>query len=280
MNEEVVNTEVETQVETASPENTQEVNSSTREPLLNTPEPEAQAVPEEQASEFKVPDEYKERGWVKNLKSEQDVWKALDNAQSLIGKKTVVPDFEKATPEQIEEYYNSLRPKDKSAYQFDESMSEEERSAYGELLYKHGISAKQGNDLVKEYLGMQQQAIEKAFDKDSFIDGLKKDFGSEYEDSFKSLTSTLRKNLSEEDRNLVDNHLSNDHLRLIYRLVNNMQKSYGIKESDAVLSAEKVGGDIATRRKELRDRISQVANDPVRFREKDKLVEELRRTYE
>lgn len=67
---------------------------------------EAQPAP---ANDFSIPQEYADRGWSSKIKSTDDLFKAYDNAQSLIGKKSVAP-AEDAPQEEWDAYYSALRP--------------------------------------------------------------------------------------------------------------------------------------------------------------------------
>ena len=66
-----------------------------------------------ESSDFALPDEYKESKWAQKVKSQDDLFKLIENQDALIGKKTIKPiDYETATPEQITEYHKSLAPED------------------------------------------------------------------------------------------------------------------------------------------------------------------------
>lgn len=199
--------------------------------IASSPEPK----PEEVQSKFAVPEPYKEKGWAKNLKNEDDLWKMLDNTQALVGKKTVALDFEKATPKEIDDYYAQLRPADKSAYDLAE-MPEEQKTIYADLLHKHGISAKQGSDLAKEYMAMQKAQLEKAYDKDAFIEELKGSFGSNYEETTKKITNALSRNLNEQDKQILEG-MPNQYVGAVYRLADKILSAYGAQELSTAASA-------------------------------------------
>ena len=48
-----------------------------------------------------IPEEYREKGWTKNINSIDDLYKAYDNAQGLIGKKTIGIPSDDASPEEL-----------------------------------------------------------------------------------------------------------------------------------------------------------------------------------
>lgn len=86
-----------------------------------TPAPESAAAPvatpTPAPSDFAIPEAYKDKPWASKVKSHDDLWKQLENTQSLIGKKAIAPDFKTATPQEIEDYYSQMRPADKAEFQ-------------------------------------------------------------------------------------------------------------------------------------------------------------------
>lgn len=104
----------------------------------------------QQETKFELPEAYREKAHFKNFKSHDDVYKALDGAQELIGKKTIGPiDYATATPEQIAEHHGKLAPTD-GAYDFgkdhDPAFAKEVGAAFKEL----GINAFQGKGLAEK----------------------------------------------------------------------------------------------------------------------------------
>lgn len=112
---------------------------------------------------FVIPDEYKDRDYAKGLKSNDDVWKMLDNAQKKIGEKTIVAGIpgENATEEEIKNF-NKLWgvPEKAEDYKIeaDEAMTtmygEEDKVVLGqfkELLHKAGANEKQAAILKDGY---------------------------------------------------------------------------------------------------------------------------------
>lgn len=106
--------------------------------------------------QFNVPDEYKDRSWASKVKSEEDLYKQIDNLTSLVGKKDV-PSAD-ATDEQLEEFYSKLRPETADAYDIKlpenvdpESINQEEMNAYKDVFHKNGLTEKQANDLYNAY---------------------------------------------------------------------------------------------------------------------------------
>ena len=101
--------------------------------------------------EFKVPEEYVEKGWTKDLKTYEDLWKKSDGAQVLIGQKAL-PD-ENSTPEQWDTFYKSTgRPDESKIYNFNregmsetfkKSQNEEYDNAVKSIFHEAGLNQKQ-----------------------------------------------------------------------------------------------------------------------------------------
>ena len=230
---------------------------------------------------FAIPDAYKDKPWAAKVQNQDDLWKQLENTNILIGKKAVAPDWEKATPKEIEDYYAALRPADKSAYQFDEEIPAEQKTAYADMLHKHGISAKQGNDLIKDYMAMEKANVEKMYDKDGFIAELKTSFGAEHEKVAGEAAKTLAANLNADDKALLEK-VPNQFLGLIYRAVANLNKAYGATESGAPASGSPSAVpavDIEVAATKLRDDIQALSRRAHTVDEKQKLVNELAALY-
>lgn len=243
---------------------------------LEPPPPPQDTPPDKQ---FAIPESYKDKGWAKNIKSEDDVWKMLDNTQSLVGKKTVVPDFEKATPKEIDDYYAQMRPADKSAYDL-APIPDTERETYAELLHKHGISAKQGSDLIKEYAALQQEQLQKAYDKDAFFAELKESFGPSFEETTKKLSQSLALNLNEQDKNIL-NSMPNQYVALVYRLANNITNAYGVNELGIGASAPSsiAPVNIEAEATKLREQIRTIKTRPHTAAELSQLIGKLTNLY-
>jgi hypothetical protein len=260
-------------IELTNPTDISENQDSTTLPTSNTPPEQTPATP---ASEFKIPDEYKEKGWTKALKSESDLWKTLDNAQGLIGKKMVVPNLNEATPEQVEEYYSQLRPKEKSEYKFGEEVAQEVKDSFADIFYKHGISAKQGNDLVQDYLQFERQNLAKAYDADDFVKELKSSFGDGYEKDFSESSALLRNVMSKEDAELLEK-TPNRYLGIIHRLANKINKAYGIQEGGAPANNSSVGKVVNSQeeRMSIIKELGKLQSRPHSLQEKQDLLHKL-----
>lgn len=179
---------------------------------------------------YKVPDAYKDKPWAAKIKSEEDLWKALDGSQALIGKKHLPLDPTKATKEQIEEYKAAHRPADKAEYKFGDNASDAEREAIGGILFESGIPAWQANQVIEQYTKLQEAGIAKLYDKDSYMTEMQKSFGPGYEANVGRVVRALDAVLSPEDKALLGD-TPNLHLATIYRAVHSFLEKYGVEDT-------------------------------------------------
>jgi len=233
-----------------------------------------------QQGAFAIPEAYKDRGWAQKVKSLDDVFKQIDTLDALKGKKMVVPDFEKGTPEEIEGFLKLLRPKDKSEYAFPEGSAKEITEKIADIFYQNGIPKAFGNKIISAYAELEKGVIAQRFSKDGMETILKTSFGDDYQKAAGETANLLAKNLSEDDRKLLEK-IPNEHLGLIYRLTNNLIKAYGIKEGVAGEAGAGKGtqGNVEEVRKSLRKQIADLDKRPHTSEEKQKLLDKLSATY-
>lgn len=183
-------------------------------------------------TEYKIPEAFKDKPWASKIKSDEDLWKALDGAQTLIGKKHAPIDPTKATPQQLEEYKAAHRPADIAEYKFNDDVPEEERQAIGKMLYDEGIPAWQANKIIENYTAMEAAQVAKLYDKDEYMAVMKESFGDEHLKTVGRVQRALDKLLSPEDKSALE-HTPNVYLATIYRAVNTILEKYGVEDTGA-----------------------------------------------
>jgi len=197
-------------------------------------QPAASAPASSEPKPFSVPDAYKDRGWASKIKTEDDVYKQIDNLQSLVGRKAIAPDLSKATPEEKEEHYATLRPTDKAAYKFDEGTPDYYRDAF----YKVGLTAEQANELIQDVKGKQEAEFATMKDPAKFDESLKTAFGDAWETKNKEIFAFMQQSpLTEAEKGMFD-QLANDTQLINYKIANyameqiaKVKEEYGAKES-------------------------------------------------
>lgn len=180
---------------------------------------------EETQEVFTIPEQYKSKNWAKNIKSLDDLYKSYDNAQSLIGKKTIgIPDFEKASEEEIKSFYDKLTPKTIEDYEFSEEMTQEEKEFYGNLFKDNGVNKKSAQAMISTF----KNYLNSFYDNDAFIGELKDRFGTDYKERVNDTTKVLQKYFPKEDQKILDN-LPNKMLCAMLQFADNVKQGYGIE---------------------------------------------------
>lgn len=121
-----------------------------------------------QSEGFTVPEAYASKGWAKDIKSPDDLWKLTDNAQSLIGKRAApAPD---APAEEWTNYMKQLgMPEKPEGYTLSDIEGVPEgmdlapfKQQAQQLMHKAGLTPRQAEALWKEYVGTELGAMSKA----------------------------------------------------------------------------------------------------------------------
>jgi hypothetical protein len=192
------------------------------------------------APEFSVPTEYQEKGWAKNIHSEADLWKTLDNAQGLIGRKTIgIPDFDNAKPEEIDEYYSHTRPKDSNEYEFDTAFSEDEKADLRKLFSDNGLTKQQAKNIVAHI----QEAVIKDNEETYGEEGLKAEFlnrfGADWEKAIVPIKDALNSVLTKEQAEALNETLPNEAVGVLFALTKSIMDKYGANETDSALGKDR-----------------------------------------
>ncbi|MBO4516725.1 hypothetical protein J5751_04845 [bacterium] len=188
---------------------------------------------EQKENVFTIPEEYKNKGWAKNIKSQADLFKAYDNATSLIGKKTIgIPDFDNASEEEINSFYSKLAPANIEEYDFGEiEIDEQTKEDFANIFKNNGINKKAGKNILNAY----QQMIDKAMGtEEDLANELKERFGNSYnEEKEKELATMFSKYMTQEDRQIMAK-MPVKVQALMCSFADNIKKSYGISLKSSV----------------------------------------------
>lgn len=246
---------------------------------------------------FSVPEGYKDKGWAENIKSHDDLWNQLSNAQSMIGRKTV-PDAD-APDDQWNEFYKTLgRPDDPTGYELKNSFEGapedfdftpfKEKAAT--LSHKIGLTPRQAEQLWDGFIGMELEAFteskasnearEKELD-DRYSELSNSLFGEKFgevsEQAQKYLSDVLPPELNDAVKGMVDNP---EALLAMIKVASHAQdeirdikKQYGAEDSlhSGTQAAAASKDDIVSKLASLRSEISGL--DPFSPERKAKLSE-------
>lgn len=237
------------------------------------------------APEFKLPDEYKDKAWASKIKSQDDLYKQIDNLQTLVGKKTVIPNLKDASPEEREAFYSQLRGKDATEYPIPDNPAfptlPEAVETIPKLFMDNGVSPTQAEAIIKGYQEFGAKMVAKQYDPEEYKASMQTAFGNEWEKVTGQVRNTIKGMMNADDQKALDtipNHL----LGVVYRTLGNTVKAYGIKETDAAHfqgSGNAAPTDVASVREGLRNQLNALGMRPHTSQEKDSLIDQINATY-
>lgn len=254
----------------------------------NPATPPADPAKPAEPSAYKIPDAHKDKPWAKNVKSEEDLYKELDGLSSLKGKKHIAPDFKASTPDEIEAYFATTRPADKTAYQFAEGADPAFSGSMADAMWEAGVSDYQFDKIKGAYDKLEASTMEKATSADGFKEVMSQNFGEKYDALVVQGQKIFKENLTPEQQKILD-VMPNAYVAPLYQLVQKyeakieqMKKDYGVNENGNA-HLENKGGfqppDIGKVRSELRGKIRDIEARPHTAADKQKLVDDLQATY-
>jgi len=124
---------------------------------------------------FEIPEAYRDRGWVEKVKSPDDLWKTLDNAQSLLGKRPAGIPANDAPVEEWEKFKQAAR----GEYVFSDIEGVPEgmdlapvKEVAKKLMHDAGVPPKIADELFKQYMALdieggkqKQESLDKRYDE-------------------------------------------------------------------------------------------------------------------
>lgn len=231
---------------------------------------------------FKLPEKWLQKPWASKIKSEEDLYNQLDNLDKAVGKKTVMPDLAKATPEEREAFYALTRPKDAGEYQFGETTDKAISDVMGQSLMKNGITATQANEVIKDYQAAEAKMIETMYAPEGMEAAMKGAFGDDWKNVTGQTFNAIKGMLSPEDQKQL-NSLPNPYIALVYRAIGTAVKAYGITETN---NPHVNGGsgtpavtDMNAVRQGIRDELGALTRRPHTADQKQALITKLNDTY-
>lgn len=218
-----------------------------------------------EAPAFAVPEAYADKGYAANIKSHDDLWSQFDNAQSMIGKKSI-PGAD-ATDEQVQEFYKQIRPQTSEGYELalpegiEMEINQDSQNAYKDFFHANGFSPRQAQALFAfhaEQTKAQNDAHTAAQPTQETLDAdfdkiLSEKYGSK-EAGDEAVKITLQHALehSEETKNALAD-LPNNQLMAVVDLVNAMHGKLPSKQEEGAPE----GGDPATGSQSINDKVKE-----------------------
>lgn len=242
-------------------------------------------------SGFSIPAEFSDRGWAKENKfsSYDDLFKAYDNSQSLLGKRPAGIPAADAPSEEWDSFYKAFgRPEAADGY----TLPDVDTSEFGEdfdigglkneamgLMFEAGLSQKQAEKLWQSYMGKEleavkhgkQQTAEQQAELDKLYDeATQKLFGDKVGDVQAKTIEAIKKYAPEDMQGVFSDMAANNPKALvpIMAVVNGIMaeadkvaKEYG-KEGSLTSGAQTQSKSMDEVRQELAQlRTSQAARD-------------------
>lgn len=186
---------------------------------------------------FSIPDEYKEKSYLKGIDNYDEVFKMLDNSQSLIGKKQigVLPPKENATQEELDNFYKEIgRPETPDNYEFEKidlpdglNRDEEFEKSIKQQMYDIGLTKKQAENLAKWYdTNMLEKTKKFKEQRDIDFDNLSNNiFGNDKDKVMNDAGKLIQDNIPNEFKDKLDS-LDNNSLIIMAGILKNIQKKY------------------------------------------------------
>lgn len=136
-------------------------------------------------SSFSIPEEYAGKGWAEKIKSQDDLFKQIDNLDSLVGKRQIPG--EGATDQEWDEFFGKIgKPESFDKYQLTDpelpegfALPEDFKPKAQKIMHEAGLTQKQADVLYqkflqeeigaasqnKEAIAQRQQDLDKQFDE-------------------------------------------------------------------------------------------------------------------
>lgn len=201
-------------------------------PTENNSSPNTPATVEQNpANESFVPDEYKNEPWAKKFTDKKDFFKSFSEAQKLLGKQGKVLPDDGASEEQLNAFFDGIKPKDVSGYALKETGDAKIDGLNGEIknaMLASGLHPFQANkllSLVAPIFSREAEAQKEAYDEQKLSASVVNSFGNRA-DEITAKSTEFFSSLSGEDKQAVAK-LPNNALLAIMKAVD----KNGVRES-------------------------------------------------
>jgi len=206
-----------------------------------------------QGNEFKVPEKYTGKEYLKDIDNYDKVFDLLDNSQSLIGKRPSGIPEETASQEDWDKFYGNMgRPEKAEDYAFEltelpEGLQRDE-TLLGQAkdeMHKIGLSNKQADSLQKWFDQYTVGAFNAKKEQGSnvekeFTEMADKHFGDKKDQIMDNAKEILKGNVPESFKERLDN-LNNTDLLMFAGILDNVKSKY-ITEDNLVSSGNVMSG--------------------------------------
>lgn len=185
-----------------------------------------------------VPEAYREKSYMADIDSADKLFQQFDNAQQLIGKKTVgVPTAESSIDDWNSFYTKMGRPETSDKYEFESlempdaiKRSDDQNASLKKILHEAGLSSKQANNVVRKsdeeamrFYNDSKDGVDKASKErqDAFQEKLSTHFGDN-KDKAVAVTEGLLKKYVPKGLEEAVHGLDDSAMLILASVVNNM----------------------------------------------------------
>jgi hypothetical protein len=113
---------------------------------------------------FSIPEAYAEKGWASKIKTQDDLFKQIDNLDSMVGKRQTPGDD--APDEEWDEFFGKIgKPESPDKYELSEPegidpevIPQDFRSKAQKIMHESGLTQKQANKLYQKFLQAEMES--------------------------------------------------------------------------------------------------------------------------
>ena len=206
------------------------------------PNPQTSTTPPPNDFISTVPEQFRDKPYMKEVTSFDKLFKDFDNAQSLIGQKSFEVPKADAPEETVNAFLEKIRPESKDVYEFPETeyskkfgKDEAFQGQMGELFHKAGLLPHQAKMLVEGYdsaimskaMEVANQAETQAADFEKLADG---HFGAEKAAKLKIANDMLKQHTPDAFKDKLHN-LDNESVMIMSSILNDIHGKYMSEDS-------------------------------------------------
>lgn len=261
-----------------------EQGASTEQSDATATQPEQDDKATTEAGDFKIPDEYADRGWAKKVKSEGDLYKQLDELDKLAGKKQLsVDDFDATNSEHVNSVLDKMKPESVESYEVPEYMDDATKDLATNALFEAGVPAEAANKALNQVAEQLKQQDVDNFSKEGLENVLKEQFGDKYEQRFGQLQKEVREVLDDKQVEMIES-MPNQVIGLLFSSFDKLVQAHGARDGTSPAGNNEGSGALtkeaaASQITEVRKQLQELSRRPHTQEQKSGLVKRLQELH-
>lgn len=165
-----------------------------------------QAIPDQTGSSFSIPEEYSGKGWVEKIKSQDDLFKQIDNLDSLVGKRQIPG--ENAPDQEWNEFFSKIgKPESPDKYQLTDPelpdgfvVPDDFKSKAQRIMHESGLTQKQADALYQRFL---KEEISSATENQKTFSERQKELDAQFDEVTTKLFGDKFEEVSARSQNII-----------------------------------------------------------------------------